>query len=116
MQELAQLDRLLAPVTQRFGAEKGGQVEKFLRLQAQLGLKHKVETMTADRQLQESMAAEIVELRREVDTLRRAIGVYCMSYVRSIPPTRQRGGMGTAQHDARHSTPHRPCQPVEPHR
>lgn len=86
VQELAQLDRLLAPVAQRFGTEKRGQVEKFLRLQAQLGLKRKVETMTADQQLQAILAAEIVELRSEVDVLRRAIGVYCMSYVRSILP------------------------------
>ena len=86
VQEFAQLDRLLAPVAQRFGAEKRAQVEKFLRLQAQLGLKRKVETMTTDVQLQETMAAEIAQLRDEVDVLRRTIGVYCMSYVRSILP------------------------------
>lgn len=91
VQELAQLDRLLAPVAQRFGAEKRGQVEKFLRLQAQLGLKRKVETMTTDQQLRAAMTDEIAVLREEVDTLRRAIGVYCMSYVRSILPPASEG-------------------------
>ncbi|MFN8491583.1 MAG: PrsW family glutamic-type intramembrane protease [Caldilineaceae bacterium] len=88
VQELAQLDRLLAPVAERFGAEKRQQVETFLRRQAQLGLKHKVELLTSDPQLRAAMAAEITLLRQQVDELRRAIGVYCMSYVRSIlPPT-----------------------------
>ncbi|MEZ4862430.1 MAG: PrsW family intramembrane metalloprotease [Caldilineaceae bacterium] len=86
VQELAQLDRLLAPVTARFGAEKRQQVETFLRRQAQLGLKHKVELLTSDPQLRAAMAAEVTGLRQEVDELRRAIGVYCMSYVRSILP------------------------------
>jgi hypothetical protein len=88
VQELAQLDRLLAPVAQRFGAEKRQQVEMFLRRQAQLGLKHKVETLTSDPHLRAAMHAEVAALRQQVDEMRRAIGVYCMSYVRSIlPPT-----------------------------
>ena len=88
VQELAQLDRLLAPVAQRFGAEKRQQVEMFLRRQAQLGLKHKVEPLTSDPQLRAAMHAEVAALRQQVDEMRRAIGVYCMSYVRSIlPPT-----------------------------
>lgn len=88
VQELAQLDRLLAPVAERFGVEKRQQVEAFLRRQAQLGLKHKVELLTPDPQLRAAMSAEVTALRQQVDELRRTIGVYCMSYVRSIlPPT-----------------------------
>lgn len=88
VQELANLDRLLAPVAERFGAEKRRQVETFLRRQAQLGLKHKVEGLTSDPHLRAAMTADVAALRQEVDELRRAIGVYCMSYVRSIlPPT-----------------------------
>ena len=86
VQEFAKLDRLLAPVAQRFGAEKRQQVESFLRRQAQLGLKRKVEALTPDPTLRADMAAEVAALRQEVDELRRAIGVYCMSYVRSILP------------------------------
>lgn len=86
VQQLAQLDRLLQPVAVRFGPEKRQQVETFLRRQAQLGLKHKVETLTADPHLRAAMNAEVAALRQQVDDLRRAIGVYCMSYVRSILP------------------------------
>jgi len=86
VQQMAQLDRLLAPVAARFGTEKRRQVETFLRLQAQLGLKHKVEEMTPDPRLRLEMSAQVAALRAEVDELRRAIGVYCMSYVRSILP------------------------------
>lgn len=88
VQELAQLNRLLAPVAERFGAEKRQQVEIFLRRQAQLGLKRKVEALTPDPHLRADMAADVAALRQQVDELRRTIGVYCMSYVRSIlPPT-----------------------------
>lgn len=84
VQELAQLDRLLAPVAKRFGVQKRQQVESFLRLQAQLGLKCKVEALTPDPYLRAAMAAEVAALRQQVDELRRMIGIYCMSYVRSI--------------------------------
>ncbi|MCX6046251.1 MAG: PrsW family glutamic-type intramembrane protease [Chloroflexi bacterium] len=86
VQQLATLNRLLAPVSERFGLEKRQQVETFLRLQAQLGLKRKVEEMTPDLRLRSEMAAQVAALRLEVDELRRAIGVYCMTYVRSILP------------------------------
>lgn len=86
VQQMATLHRLLAPVGERFGVEKRQQVETFLRLQAQLGLKRKVEELTPDRRLRTEMAVQIANLRQEVDELRRAIGVYCMTYVRSILP------------------------------
>jgi RsiW-degrading membrane proteinase PrsW (M82 family) len=86
VQQMAVLHRLLAPVGERFGAEKRQQVETFLRLQAQLGLKRKVEELTPDPRLRTETAAQIAALRREIDQLRRAIGLYCMSYVRSILP------------------------------
>ena len=74
VQELAQLDRLLAPVGERFGAEKRRLVETFLRRQAQLGLKRKVEVLTSDPYLRQAMAGEVAALRTEVDRLRRSIG------------------------------------------
>ncbi len=86
VQQMAQLDQLLAPVAARFGTEKRRQVETFLRLQAQLGLKRKVEEMTPDPRLRAEMSTQVATLRAEVDELRRTIGVYCMTYVRSILP------------------------------
>ncbi len=87
VQQMAQLNQLLTPVAARFGSEKRRQVETFLRLQAQLGLKRKVEEMTPDPRLRLEMSTQVAALRAEVDELRRAIGVYCMSYVRSILPS-----------------------------
>jgi len=86
VQRMADLDLLLEPVEQRFGPAKRKQVESFVRLQAQLGLKRKAQEMTPDPKLREQLASQVAGLRDEMDALRRAVGVYCMSYVRSILP------------------------------
>ncbi|MEZ4867011.1 MAG: PrsW family glutamic-type intramembrane protease [Caldilineaceae bacterium] len=88
VQQLTDLDRLLAPVAERFGAKKQQQVAAFLRLQARLGLKQKAQELTPVAALRAQLAVEITDIHREMDELRRAVGVYCMAYVRSIlPPT-----------------------------
>lgn len=86
VQKLGDLDALLAPIGEYFGAEKRKQVEAFLKLQAQLGLKRKVQEMTPDPILRSELDAQVSTLRQEIDVVRRALGVYCMSYVRSIMP------------------------------
>ncbi|HEX2988481.1 MAG TPA: PrsW family intramembrane metalloprotease [Chloroflexota bacterium] len=88
VQKMADLDLLMAPVEERFGSVRRKQVERFLQLQVQLGLKSKAQTMTQDGRQSESLTGQIEELRTEMDEIRRTVGVYCMSYVRSIlPPT-----------------------------
>ena len=86
VQQMGDLDTLLAPIKNRFGDEKRKQVETFLRLEAQIGLKRKTEEMTPDPHLRDELNTEIIELRKKLDVLRREVGVYCMSYVRSILP------------------------------
>jgi hypothetical protein len=86
VQQMESLDELLTPIADHFGAEKRAQVEAFLRLQARLGLKRKVQEQTADPKLRAALDAQVQALRQEMDTLRRAVGVYCMAYVRSILP------------------------------
>ena len=86
VQQLDNLDPLLAPIGERFGREKQKQVEALLRLQAQLGLKRKVQEMTPDPNLRTEMGAQVAALRQEIDTVRRDLGLYCMAYVRSILP------------------------------
>lgn len=86
VQELSQLAGLLAPIGERFGHEKQMQVERFLRLQARLGLKRKAQALARNSTLREDYAAEVVSLRTEIDRLRREVGIYCMAYVRSILP------------------------------
>lgn len=86
VQQLDNLDPLLAPIGERFGTDKRKQVEALLRLQAQLGLKRKVQELTSDPKLRAEMGAQVTALRQEIDTARRDLGLYCMAYVRSILP------------------------------
>lgn len=90
VQKLDDLDGLLAPVEEHFGAEKRKQVEAFLKLQAQLGLKRKVQQLSSDNWRKAELGIEITELIEEINEARRELGIYCMSYVRSIlPPERE---------------------------
>lgn len=86
VQQLADIDELLAPVEQSFGREKRDQVETFLRLQARLGLKRKAWALSEDPDRKAALAGQVDGLREEMDDQRRAVGVYCMAYVRSILP------------------------------
>jgi RsiW-degrading membrane proteinase PrsW (M82 family) len=86
VQKLDDLDALLAPIGERFGADKRKQVEAFLKLQAQLGLKRKAQELTPDPALRAELQKQVGALHREIDIVRREVGMYCMSYVRSILP------------------------------
>lgn len=86
VQEMANFDTLLAPVSERFGNEKRKQVEEFLRLQAQLGIKRKTQEKTQDPIERAEVGTEVIALQEQIDLLRRVVGVYCMTYVRSILP------------------------------
>jgi RsiW-degrading membrane proteinase PrsW (M82 family) len=80
------LDRLLDPVETRFGAAKRGQVERALLLGAQLAMKEAQIRGTRDRELQVELAAEITAAKAALRRQRREVGLYVMSYVRSIVP------------------------------
>ena len=86
VQQYADLDTLLAPVTEHFGEAKRQQVGRFLQMQAQMGLKRKAQALTPDPSLAAALAAQVTELRAQMDDLRREVGIYCMAYVRSILP------------------------------
>jgi hypothetical protein len=86
VQQMADLDILLAPVGERFGTEKRKKVEAFLKLQAQLGIRRKQQNMTQNAGQKQELADKIAALQKEIDALRREAGVYCMTYVRSILP------------------------------
>jgi RsiW-degrading membrane proteinase PrsW (M82 family) len=86
VERLADLSVLLAPVAARFGPAKRDQVAALLRLQARLGLKRAVCDRTSDERCREQLLSQIDELQQRQDCLRRAIGLYCMAYVRSILP------------------------------
>lgn len=86
VQEMANFDTLLAPISQRFGIEKRKQVEAFLHIQAQLGIKRKAQEKTQDPLARAEIGTEVIALQEQIDVLRRRVGVYCMTYIRSILP------------------------------
>ena len=86
VQQLSDVKALLEPVERVFGKERRDAVERFLRIQARLGLKQQARALSEDESLKAKLEVEVASLGEEIDVLRRSIGVYCMSYVRSILP------------------------------
>ncbi|MBN1659525.1 MAG: PrsW family intramembrane metalloprotease [Anaerolineae bacterium] len=86
VRELGDVDQLLDPVRQRFGAERTDLIQEFLLKQAQLGIKQKATGMSADERLRAELQQQIDALQEEMNVLRREVGVYCMYYVRTIFP------------------------------
>jgi RsiW-degrading membrane proteinase PrsW (M82 family) len=86
VRDLGDLGRLLEPVRARFGKERTTLVEQFLLKQAQLGIKQKTLQLADDEALRAGVQGQIDTLREEMEGLRRQVGVYCMTYVRSIFP------------------------------
>ncbi|MEO5764785.1 MAG: PrsW family glutamic-type intramembrane protease [Casimicrobiaceae bacterium] len=80
------LDEMLAPVEARFGAQKRAQVARVLVLAAQVGMQQAQIRRTKDREFRAELAAHLDETKDELKRLRRSVGLYAMSYVRSIVP------------------------------
>ncbi len=86
VQRLDNLQQILEPLAARFGQEKAAQIEKFLLLQARLGILRKTLDKLQDEKLLEVTRLEITQKQQEMDEVRRAVGVYTMSYLRNIFP------------------------------
>jgi hypothetical protein len=84
--QLSDLGELLKPLEQKFGPEKTRQVERFLMIQAKLGILRKTLEKLNDEKMKSSVSRQMDELRSEMDQIRRSVGPYCMAYVRSIYP------------------------------
>ncbi len=89
VQRLENLEDIMEPLIQRFGAEKASQAERFLLVQAKIGIKRKslenFQKMNDERMIK-AIEAELVDLRTQMDEARRAVGAYCMLYLRNIYP------------------------------
>ena len=86
VQRIDDLDDLLEPVEARFGEIKREQVDNVLLLGAQLAMKQEMIRETKDPELRAELVPQITELKRELKQQRHEVGVYVMSYVRSILP------------------------------
>jgi hypothetical protein len=83
---LSDIEELLQPVALQFGADKAKQCERFLFLQARIGIKQKTLEKLTDENMKRAVEAEIEQLRLEMDEARRSVGAYCMLYIRNIFP------------------------------
>jgi RsiW-degrading membrane proteinase PrsW (M82 family) len=86
VQRIDDLDDLLAPVEERFGEIKREQVATVLLLGAQLAMKQDLIRKTKDPELRAELAVQITETKRDLKQHRHEVGMYVMSYVRSIMP------------------------------
>jgi len=86
VEHMDDLDRLLAPIAQRFGKAKCRQVANVLHLEAQLGIAETQQEHAADPALRSALIRQVRDIESEVDRRRRDVGVYVMLYVRSIFP------------------------------
>src|SRR5271167_3214816 len=86
VQRLDDLDDLLAPIEERFGEVKREQAANVLLLGAQLTMKQELIRRTKDPELRMQLAAQITETKRDLKQLRHEVGLYVMSYMRSIIP------------------------------
>jgi len=86
VQRIDDLDDLLAPIEERFGEVKRMQVENAIHLSAELAMKQELIRKTKDPEVRAELAPQITELKRELKQARGDVGIYIMSYVRSIMP------------------------------
>nr|MBN1228275.1 PrsW family intramembrane metalloprotease [Anaerolineae bacterium] len=84
--QLSDIYDLLQPIRERFGEEKTKQVEQFLKLQAQLGIKRKTLDKLSDDRMRKGVEEQMDEIRARMDGVRRDVGAYVMLYVRAIIP------------------------------
>ncbi len=83
---LERINKLLTPVSTKFGKEKAQQAQKFLTLQAQLGIRRKTLEKIADDKLRVGVMEEMDSIRNEMNEIRRSLGSYVMLYIRNIFP------------------------------
>jgi len=84
-QALGDLEEVLQPIAAQF-PRKAEEVERLVLLQAQIGIKRKVLQRTEDPRLREQLEQSIAEMHREMERLRKAVGLYVMSYLRAVFP------------------------------
>ena len=83
---LEDVDEILTPLAERFGAEKAAQIEEFLVVQARLGILRKTLEKLNDDRMKKGVEQQMAELRTQMDQARRAVGAYSMLYLRHIFP------------------------------
>jgi RsiW-degrading membrane proteinase PrsW (M82 family) len=84
VQRIQSLDEVLAPIERQFGSDKAAQTEALIYLQAEIGIKRRLTQETTDPAKRSALKLELSRLTAEMHSLRKAIGPYCLLFVRSI--------------------------------
>jgi hypothetical protein len=75
---------VLAPIARQFGPDKAARTESLIYLQAEIGIKRRIARETTDTDKRAAIETHIQGLTSQMDAIRRAIGPYCMIFVRSV--------------------------------
>ncbi len=86
VRQLSEVDQILAPLVERFGAAKAAQIEKLLFMQAQLAIQRKMLEKMQDPKMKAAIQAQITELDLKMNASRKLVGAWCMLYLRNIFP------------------------------
>lgn len=84
---LSDVTELLKPLEKFFGEDKMPQVERFLVIQARLGILRKTLDKLNDARMRGAVEKQMDDLRVEMDTLRKGLGAYNMLHLRGILPS-----------------------------
>jgi hypothetical protein len=86
VQRLADAHELIEPLRTIYGDQKADQIERFLTLQAQLGIKRKTLDKLPDEKMRQGVEKEMDKLRAQMEEARKAVGPYVMASVRILFP------------------------------
>ncbi|GAP13666.1 predicted membrane protein [Longilinea arvoryzae] len=86
VQSIQNVHEILKPLAQRFGDKKAAQIERFLIIQARLGILRKSLEKLNDERMKRSVEEQMARLRIEMDAARRDVGSYAMLYLRYTFP------------------------------
>ncbi|MBN1147197.1 MAG: PrsW family intramembrane metalloprotease [Anaerolineales bacterium] len=88
--QLAEIGVILAPLAQRFGKEEATLIGECLVMQARLGILRKTLEKLPEEWMRQETQANIDQLQKEMDALRRRVGTFAMLYLRNIFPDTNR--------------------------
>jgi RsiW-degrading membrane proteinase PrsW (M82 family) len=86
VQRIEKMEEILEPLAERFGEKKAAQIERFLIIQARLGILRKSLDKLSDERMKRSVDEQMNKLRLEMDVARREVGSYAMLYLRHTFP------------------------------
>ncbi len=86
VQNIENKNKLLKPLTERYGKKHGEKIEKLMTVQARIGMHRKALEKHTDERMKRAVEKEIEKLRDEAEKLRKELGTYAMLQLRHTIP------------------------------